>query len=73
MKLRYQVHVNDDESKALDYSRKRNAPITNAKSDKNCPYDNPDTLLVLQALGFDTSANFSNDFQQHHDQPQDHI
>lgn len=43
MNLRSHGHVNEDESKGLDYSKRRNAPRTNEKKDNNRHHDNPDT------------------------------
>lgn len=60
MKPRSLGNVNNEEWKGLDYARRRNAPRTDEKNDKTRSYDNQDTVLALQAFGFDTLKYFAN-------------
>lgn len=65
MMLRSQVHIKDEKSKWLDYSRRtRNEPRTDERSENNRTCENQDTLLALQSLGFDTSTTFADDVHQ---------
>lgn len=73
MKLEEQGHINDEESKWLDYRRRKiiNAPKNNETSAYNRPYYNPDNISPIQEFVFDTSTTFANDYRQHINQCQE--
>lgn len=71
MKLKSHGQNREDEKRVRILKKKSNAPRANESSENNTPYDNPDTLLELQALGYDTSTTFANEDQNQHNERQE--